>query len=97
MWVAAIDFKKAIDFRQHEAIWRSLGRHSISEQCNWFLKNLLTDQRATVLPDVESDEFWIACETKKRRPLELFSSTRISNWQWRKTLKLGKKRAWTSN
>ena len=30
MWVAAIDFKKAIDSMQHEAIWNSLRKHSSS-------------------------------------------------------------------
>ena len=34
--------------------------HSACEQHTCFLQNLYTDQRATVLTDVESDEFWIA-------------------------------------
>ena len=34
MWVAAIDFKKAFDSTQHEAIFRSLRNHSTSEQYN---------------------------------------------------------------
>ena len=38
MWVAAIDFKKAFDSIQHDAIWRSLRNHSVSEQFD-LLKN----------------------------------------------------------
>ena len=38
MWVAAIDFKKAFDSLQHEAIWRSLRNHSFSEQYTCLLK-----------------------------------------------------------
>ena len=51
MWAAAIDFKKAFDSIQHEAVWNFLGNHTIS------LKKLDTDQRAIVLTDVESHEF----------------------------------------
>ena len=42
MWVAAIDFKKAFDSIQHEAIWKSLRNHSVSEQYISLLKKLYT-------------------------------------------------------
>ena len=70
MWVAAIDFKKAFDSFQHEAIRNSLRKHSISEQYNCLPKKLYTDQRATVLTDVESDEFNHRSWDKTRRLLE---------------------------
>ena len=61
----AIDFNKAFDSFQHEATWNSLRNHSISEQYICFLTKQNTDQRATVLTDVESDEFSIARGTKQ--------------------------------
>ena len=65
MCVAAIDFQKAFDSIQRDAIWSSLRNHSISEQYICLLKKLYADQRATVLTDVESDEFKIARGTKQ--------------------------------
>ena len=38
MWVAAIDVKKAFDSIQHEDIWNSLRKYSISEQYICLLK-----------------------------------------------------------
>ena len=38
MWVAAIDFQKTFDSIQHDAIWRYLRNHSISEQYICLLK-----------------------------------------------------------
>ena len=61
MWVAAIDFQKAFDSIQHDAIWRSLS----SEQYICLLQKLYADQRATVLTDVESNEFKIARGTQQ--------------------------------
>ena len=52
MWVAAIDFKKAFDSTQHETIWNSLRKHSISVKYSCLLRKLSSDQRATVLTDV---------------------------------------------
>ena len=66
MWVAASDLKKAFDSMQHAAIWRSFRNHSVSEQYICFLQKLYTDQRATVLTDVESDKFGIARGTTWR-------------------------------
>ena len=57
------DLRKAFDSIQHEAIWRSLSNHSVSEQYICLL-NLYTDPRATVVSDVESDETGIARGTK---------------------------------
>ena len=97
MWVAAIDFKEAFDWTQHEAIWRSLRNHSDSEQYICFLKKFFTDHRATALTVVESDEFSIARGQNKATLWAVSSSTRFSNQEWRKTLKHGKKRVWASN
>ena len=52
MWMAAIDFKKAFDSMQREAIWRSLRNHRSANE-HLLLEKLYTDQRATVLTDVE--------------------------------------------
>ena len=66
MWVAAIDFQKAFDSTQHDAIWSSsLRNHSISEQYLCLLRKLYVGQRATVVTDVESGEFGIARGTSK--------------------------------
>ena len=65
MRVAAVDFKKAFDSIQHDAIWSSLRNHSISEQHICLLRKLSADQRATLLTDVESDDFRIARGTKQ--------------------------------
>ena len=44
-WVAAINFKKAFDFLQRAAIWRSLRNHSVSEQNICLLKNVHCSKR----------------------------------------------------
>ena len=62
---AAFDLTKAFDSIEHEAIWRSVRIHSVSEQYIRLLKKLYTDQRATVLTDVESDEPGISRGTKQ--------------------------------
>ena len=54
---------------QDDAIWRSLRHHFTCEQYICLLKKLYADQRATVLTDVESDEFRIARGTKQGGPL----------------------------
>ena len=64
MWVAVIDVQKAFDSTQHGAMWRPFRNHSISEQYICLLKKSHADQRATVLTDVDSDEFEIARGTK---------------------------------
>ena len=69
MRVAAIDFKKA--FESHDAMWRSLRNHSISEQYTCLLKKLYADQCATLLTDLENDEFRIGGGTKQ---VDLLSS-----------------------
>ena len=76
MWVAAIDFQKPFDSIRHNAIWRSLRNHSISEHYICRLKKLYADQRATVWTDVESDEFEMARGTKQGDSLSsiLFNS-----------------------
>ena len=51
MWVSAIDVQKAFGSIQHDATWRSLTEHSISDQYICLLKKLYADQRATVLTD----------------------------------------------
>ena len=75
MSMAAIDFKKAFNSTQHEAIWRSIRNHSVSEQYICILKKI-AHQRATVLTDVERDKFGIARGTKQGDPLSslLFNS-----------------------
>ena len=69
MWVAAIHLQKAFDSSHHDPNWRSLRNHSIGEQ-------YYVDQRATVLTDVESDEFGIARGKNQGDPLSslLFNS-----------------------
>ena len=67
--MAAIDFQKAFDSIQHDAIWRPLRHHSISEQYICLLKKLYADQRATLSTHVERDEFGIACGTEQGDPL----------------------------
>ena len=42
---------------QRDAVWKSLRNHSICEQFICLMKKLYADHRATVLADVESDEF----------------------------------------
>ena len=59
-----IDVQKAFDSTQHGAMWRPFRNHSISEQYICLLKKSQADQRATVLTDVDSDEFEIARGTR---------------------------------
>ena len=70
MWVAAIDFKKAFDSTQHDAIWRSLRNHFISEEYICLVR--------TVLTDFESDEFEVARGTKQCDLLRSLLSTRFT-------------------
>ena len=69
LWVATLDFAKAFDTIQHNAIWKSISKFGISEPYACILKKLYSNQRATVVTDKESDEFPIATGSKERDPL----------------------------
>ena len=69
MWVAAIDFKKAFNSIQHDAGLEISPKLFGQWQYICLVKKLYTDQRATILTDVESDEFRIARGTKQGDPL----------------------------
>ena len=61
------------DSTHHAAIWRSLRHHSVSEQYICLLKDCSLINAATVLTDVESDEFGITRATKQGDPLSSLS------------------------
>ena len=90
MWVAAIDFQKASDSMQHGVIWSFLRNCSISEYYTCLFQKLYADQRATVLTDVESDEFGIAHGTNEGDPLSSLLLNSVLQTAMAK-LKLGKK------
>ena len=97
MWVA-IEFKKAsVQFNMMQSGDLSAIIPSI-EQCICQWKQVSTDQRATALTDVESDEIR-ECSWKQSivTSRAAFCSQWFTNQQWRMSLVLGMKRAWASN
>ena len=70
MCVATIDFAKVFDTIQHGAMWRSLGKQSISEQYICLVKKPHVDQCASVLTDVESQTIPDSSRHEAGRPLE---------------------------
>ena len=52
-----VDFEKAFDTVEHQALWKALREQSISETYIALLKKLYKDQTATVQTDVKSKGF----------------------------------------
>ena len=68
MWIAMVDFAKAFDTIQHEALWKALARFDVEAPYIRLLKRSYADQQATVSTDNESDMFKIQRVTKRWDP-----------------------------
>ena len=68
MWIAMVDFVKAFDTIQHEALWKAPARFEVEAPYISILKRSHADQQATVSTDKESDMFKIQRVTKQGDP-----------------------------
>ena len=60
-----VDFAKAFDTIQHEALWKALARFKVEAMYISILKKSYADQQATVSTDKENDMFKIQRVTKQ--------------------------------
>ena len=65
MLIAKVDFAKAPDTIQHEALRKAPAGFEVEAPCIGILKRSYSDQQATVLTDKESDMFKIQRVTKQ--------------------------------
>ena len=68
-WIATLDFKKAFDTIEHEALWKALESQDIPACYINVLKALYTDQTARVQTDAASRTFSIHRGTKQGDPI----------------------------
>ena len=69
LWLALVDFEKAFDTVEHEALWSTLRKQGIGEEYVCLLKKLYSIQTATVNAGVESDAFTLERGVKQRDPI----------------------------
>ena len=69
IWFAAIDFQKAFDSVEHQAVWNALARQHVPVAYIQLLQKLYSEQSACVRTDVESRRFTITRGTKQGDPL----------------------------
>ena len=69
MWVAVVDFMKAFDSIEHDAIWKALSRQGVHDGYIQILKNLYRRQHGQVKTDKQSRLFQISRGTKQGDPL----------------------------
>jgi hypothetical protein len=76
LWVAAVDFRKAFDSVEHEAVWSALERLDVPEVYIDVLKRLYSNQGATIVADRTSRRFRVERGTKQGDPISpsLFNS-----------------------
>ena len=76
LWVAAVDFRKAFDSVEHEAVWSALERLDVPEVYIDVLKRLYSNQGATIVVDRTSRRFRVERRTKQGDPISpsLFNS-----------------------
>ena len=68
-WIAVVDFVKAFDSIEHDAIWKALASQGVGPECIDVLKNLYRDQKGQVSGDTPSKLFDISRGTKQGDPL----------------------------
>ena len=68
MWIATVDFAKAFDTIQHEALRKAPARFEVEAPYISILKRSYADQQATVSADKASDMFKIQRVTKQEDP-----------------------------
>ena len=69
VWVAVVDFMKAFDSIEHEAIWTALSKQGVCQVYIRVLQNLYRDQQGQVNTDKPSRKFPITRGTKQGDPL----------------------------
>lgn len=69
LWLAAVDFKKAFDCVDHDAIWRSLHELGVCPGYTEVLKKLYGRQEGRVVADKTSNKFEINKGTKQGDPI----------------------------
>ena len=69
MWVAVVDFMKAFDSIEHDAIWKALSRQGVHDGYIQILKNLYRRQHGQVKTDKQSRLFQMSRGTKQGDPL----------------------------
>ena len=69
MWIATIDFTKAVDSITHKSIWKAPNSCGINHEYISLLMKIYKDQKASVQTDVESNMFEIKKGTKEGDPL----------------------------
>jgi len=76
LWICAVDFKKAFDTVEHEAIWRALHTQKVHPGYISILAELYQGQAGKVIADKESKSFGIQRGTKQGDPISpnLFSA-----------------------
>ena len=65
MWIATIDFTKAVDSITHKSIWKAPNSCGINHEYISLLMKIYKDQKASVQTDVESNMFEIKKEPKR--------------------------------
>ena len=75
VWIATLDFKKAFDTVSHDALWTALTEQGVATPYVTLLRNMYTNQTATVKTDVTSREFRIERGTKQGDPLSSMRET----------------------
>lgn len=69
LWTAAVDFKKAFDTVEHNALWESLALQGVPESYNCMLQRLYASQQAYIATDRTSKEFNLTRGTKQGDPV----------------------------
>ena len=69
LWVVAVDFKKAFDSVEHEAIWQALEELGAPLRYVEVLRSLYRGQEGRVVAEKESKPFKIARGTKQGDPV----------------------------
>ena len=69
IWVAAVDFKKAFDCVEHDALWKALEELGAPGRYIDVLQRLYAEQSATVRAEKESKRFTIGRGTKQGDPV----------------------------
>ena len=69
IWLALVDFEKAFDSVEHDALWQVLERQGINDAYVRLLRKLYEDQQATVLVGKESKSFALERGVKQGDPI----------------------------
>ena len=69
VWMAVVDFMKAFDSIEHDAIWTALGRQGVEPGYIRVLENLYRNQLGQVVTNLPSKKFSISRGTKQGDPL----------------------------